>query len=535
VSRGSRQGRRRSLLVVPILLGLLLALLGATPASASGKKPKPPHDAAPAAVSALIVYDDTSEYAWIAEAYATQIANLSGRFGSHEAVRASAYTPGLIEAHTATIYVGSVYDNPLPAAFLADVQATAKPVIWLFNNIWSLGAWTDAFSAAEGWRITGYADAADPVTTVTYKGRDLQRNLLAGYTMGIAITDPTKASVVATSTTAGGIVRPWAVRSGNLTYIGDLPLSYLGENDRYLVLGDLLFDALAPATAERHRALVRLEDVGPNEDPADLRAVVDYLYRQRIPFSFGVYPRYVDPNGVYNDGVPETIRLKDRPAMVAAIKDAIAKGGVMIMHGWTHQYRNKANPYGGTSGDDFEFYLAHEDPATTEVVYDGPVPEDSGSWATARLDGATQDFRAAGLATPTIFEFPHYAASAADYRAVGTRFATRYERSLYPGGVLRGAVPDYGHVVGQFFPYPVKDVYGSKVLPENLGNYEPEPFNTHPARLPNEIVATAARNLVVRDGFASFFYHPFLGVDGLRTIVEGIRANGYVFVSPTSL
>lgn len=527
----SSHSSRRHLPVLPVLVGLLLVLLGATPAEA---RKSPPPTTTPA-VSALIVYDDTSEYAWIAEAYATQIANLSGRFGTAKAVRASDYTPGLVEAHTATVYVGSVYDNPLTPAFLSDMRATNKPVIWLFNNIWHLGAWNDDFAAAEGWRITGWSDAADPVATVTYKGRDLLRNVLAGYTMGVQITDPTKATVVATSTTAAGVVRPWAVRSGNFTYVGDVPLSYMGENDRYLILADLLFDALGPTTPERHRALVRLEDVGPNEDPNELRAVVDYLSSKGIPFSVGVYPRYEDPNGVYNNGVPQSIRLKDRPEMVAAIKYAINNGGTILMHGWTHQYRSKANPYGGTSGDDFEFYLAHEDPTTNAVIYDGPVPEDSTAWATSRIDGSTADFKAAGLAIPKIFEFPHYAASAADYQAVRARFATRYERSLYPGGVLTGSTPDYAHVVGQFFPYVVKDVYGSKVLPENLGNYEPEPFNTHPARLPEEIVATAARNLVVRDGFASFFYHPFLGVEGLKAIVEGIQAHGYTFVSPTSL
>ncbi|GAB3973048.1 hypothetical protein GCM10029978_051520 [Actinoallomurus acanthiterrae] len=35
----------------------------------------------------------------------------------------------------------------------------------------------------------------------------------------------------------------------------------------------------------RHRALVRLEDVNPTIDPADIRAITDYLSGQHVPFA----------------------------------------------------------------------------------------------------------------------------------------------------------------------------------------------------------------------------------------------------------
>ena len=92
-------------------------------------------------------------------------------------------------------------------------------------------------------------------------------------------------------------------------------------------------------------------------------------------------------------------------------------------------------------------------------------------------------------------------------------FGKRYDRGLYFPGALTGAKPDYTRQFGQFFPYTVRDVYGSVVIPENIGNVEPDAFNNHPARLPADLIATADRNLVVRDGMASFFYHPYLGTD----------------------
>src|SRR2546423_4666382 len=110
-----------------------------------------------------------------------------------------------------------------------------------------------------------------------------------------------------------GTAFPWAVRARNLTYIGENPFAYMSENDRTVIFSDLLFDVLAPGTATRHRALVRLEDVGPDSDADDLMAAARYLSDQRIPFSFGVYPVYVDPKGVNNGGRPESYTLRDRP------------------------------------------------------------------------------------------------------------------------------------------------------------------------------------------------------------------------------
>ena len=53
--------------------------------------------------------------------------------------------------YTATIYIGSTYDEPLPTAFLDDVFATSKPVIWIYDNIWQLTARQSDFATKYGW------------------------------------------------------------------------------------------------------------------------------------------------------------------------------------------------------------------------------------------------------------------------------------------------------------------------------------------------------------------------------------------------
>jgi uncharacterized protein YdaL len=372
------------------------------------------------------------------------------------------------------------------------------------------------------------------VAEVRYRGTSLTRDVRnASGIMDTVITDPVAAVPVAQAVRPDGSTLPWGVRSGNFTYLGEIPLTYVTHDDRYLAFADLLLDALAPRTAERHRALVRIEDVGPDADPADLRAIADYLYGRRVPFTVGVYPRYRNPHGVENGGRAEDYTLRQRPAVVSALRYMQARGGTLLMHGYTHQYESAINPYDGVSGNDFEFYAAHVD-ANDSVIYDGPVAKDSAAWATSRMMAAAVEFSRAGLAVPKVFEFPHYAGSATDYRVAHSLFGNRYDRGLYFPGVLSGGAVDHGRVTGQFFPYPVRDVYGSAIVPENIGNVEPEGFNHHPARLPADLIASARRNLVVRDGVASFFYHPYLGTEYLRQTVEGVQRLGYRFVSASS-
>ncbi|SDT75101.1 DUF2334 domain-containing protein [Actinoplanes derwentensis] len=481
---------------------------------------------------ALVLYDTTGDYGWLGEVYATQTANLSSHFGSWTAAPVAGYKSGDLKNYTAVIYLGSTYDEPLPAAFLADVIASTKPVIWVRDNVWQLSK-VDGFAAKYGF-TSGLYDFAD-VAGVTYKGRGLTRSddNKSGL-MNLSVTDPAKVSTLAVATRADGTTLPWAVRSGNLTYVSEIPFSYVTHDDRYLIFADLLFDALGPNTAERHRALIRIEDVGPDADPDDLRAIADYLSSVKVPFSVAVYPRYRDPKGVNNSGVAEDYTLAKKPLVVAALKYMQAKGGTLLMHGYTHQYGAVNNPYDGTSGNDFEFFTAHVDDAD-RVIYDGPVKEDSIAWATSRMITSGALFLATGLGSPKIFEFPHYAASPADYQAVHNLFGKRYDRGLYFPGVLTGGKYDYTRQFGQFFPYAVRDVYGSAVIPENIGNVEPTAYNTHPVRLPSDVIASAERNLVVRDGVASCFYHHYLGTDYLKELVAGIVKAGYSFVSAESM
>jgi uncharacterized protein YdaL len=483
-------------------------------------------------VRTLVLYDTGGPWGWLGEVYAMQTANLVSHFGRWDAKPVRQYRSGDIDGYSALVYLGSTYDERLPKAMLDDVLGVRKPVLWVADNILQLSQRAGDFAARYGWEPVQYDRSR--VAEVRYKGRSLTRwsRQDAGI-MLCRVADPRRATVLAHAVRAAGSAFPWAVRSRNLTYVAEQPFTYTSETDRVLVFADLLFDLLAPKTSERHRALVRLEDIHPRSDPEELRAAADYLHAKGIPFGFGVSPYYRDPQG--HEDEPYELLLRNAPEVVSALRYLMQRGGVLVGHGYTHQWDGASNPYNGMTGDDVEFYRVTES-ADGDVKLHGPLPGDrTVNWSERRMIAANEEFGAAGLPEPRIFEFPHYYASPRAYRAAAHRFPVRWERATYFSGVLTGKPPRYDRSEGQFFPYVVRDVYGTKVLPENLGSIAPSTWHSYKARGPEDLVRAAQANLVVRDGIAAFYFHPFLDLDLLKETIEGIEALGYKFVDPASL
>ncbi|NUW33821.1 DUF2334 domain-containing protein [Nonomuraea sp. SMC257] len=509
-------------------------------------------------VNATLIAVDDADGPAAFQVYATRAANLVSHFGPVRVIRTSAYRAGMLGRHRALVYVGLSSVQRLPAALRHDVLAGRGPVLWLGGNIGALTTPT-RFAEHYGWRwggsglaprraqrqgpearpplpqSAGQVRAAEQglagVDGVRYKGVLLSRDPTQGPIGAFAGLDPRRARVLATAVTTDGRTRPWAVRSGNLTYVAEAAVNVDEDDDRFLAVSDLLFDLLAPGTPARHRALVRLEDLGPQADPEAIRAAGETLYRLGVPFSFGVIPIY---RGPLPDGPKRaTIRLRDRPELVRALVYLLDHGGTMVLHGYTHQSDGPPNPTNGESGQDFEFFRTHFD-ARQRLVYDGAIHGDSSAWMEHRLDQAMAEVRAAGLPEPRIFEVPHYAASPADYRVIARRFAARYDRGSYFTPGWQGHAPVSPYMDEQFAPYVIRDVYGSVVIPESLGLVELRPTEDDDGT-PATILEHARAQLVVRDNVAGFFYHPFLGTDRLERIVGRMRSMGYRFEAPCRL
>jgi uncharacterized protein YdaL len=527
--------------------------------------PPPPGAQAPAGPKVLVLYDAPAgtEYEKLGLSYAIMLGNLLGHFDARvEMLPVHQYTAGKIDQYNATFYLGAYYDNQLPAAFLSDASTTANTLVWFKYNLWQ-AAWNTAynFQANRGFGFSGLRGlnatptAANPnpgfFDSVQYKGRtmvkyyayDSSRNVVnADAEIGMtAITDATRAQTVVTvANPRSGETAPYVVRSGKFWYVADMPFSYIGPRDRYLVLADLLHDMLGVQHAESHKALVRLEDVGALVSVDAMKTLTDYLSGTHVPFSIATIPYYVDPLGAYNGGVAERVPLSQATNLKKSLDYAVARGAEIVMHGYTHQYGNMRNPHTGVSGDDFEFW---------NIVANTPVAEDSLQWASQRLSAGLNDLRNNGY-RPVAWETPHYQASALSSKAVPALFGTTYQRCVY----YTADKPNFNapiakdFAVGQIFPYPIaRDYYGQRIIPESLGNIEYDIHTIDPTSNYNytwqDITTNAQYALVVRDGYASFFFHPFwlepeLGLPGFsdfKKTMEGITQLGYTWVAPSSV
>lgn len=487
--------------------------------------------------------------------------NLLGHFNRKvDFITTKEYIPGEIDSHDSIFYLGSYYNNPLPKAFIQDISNTEKTVVWFRYNLDQLSSnskldlaqkYGFSFQGIRGLNAIPSQNNLAPgfFDTVKYKNKSLIKeysydvktnNVEADTDIGIiSIDDSRKVQTFAqikNSVTSEEV--PYAIRSQNFWYIADIPFTHIGARDRYLVFCDLLHDILDTHQKEQHRAMVRLEDVSAVSNPQNIRTITDYLHSKKIPFAIAVIPNFRDPLNIGNYGISRNIPISENRELVKALKYATKHGGSIVMHGYTHQYESMPNPL-GVSAFDFEFW---------NMAENRPVDLDSREWVIKRLAHGIRMLRRAGLKS-FAWEVPHYQASPTDYRSFAEMFKTTYQRvvyytSEYPN--LNPQDPERDLSLSQFFPYIIsQDYYGQKVLPENIGNlkYKGDPYISQKTMFKEDLILNAENALIIRDGFASFFFHPYLlneelgvpGFDDFKRVIEGISQLGYTWADPSSL
>lgn len=353
---------------------------------------------------------------------------------------------------------------------------------------------------------------------------------------------------------------PYILRRKNHFYIADSPFSFMTEEDRYLIFSDIIFDVLdeEPRYKEGDRpAIIRIEDVHAQIPNWQLLDLAELLERHDIYFSMSLIPEFYDPFGHAFE------ELKDRRVLMNQhegfteyvhrilnkIEDEEGNSRVSyIYHGVTHQSGDMINMFNGLSGDDFEFWNRN---------HNCPMEYDSAKWLVqdkieygqsilqnTKLPGTDEGINVVAWLTP------HYQASAFDYKIFSQLFTWNVGRIIYfPLGKMtqKQKLPEHMSIDqggtkfngkrlpyfadveveilretkdlkegkfspnGQFFPYEIYgDVYGQRLIPENVGN--PQPFKNEQVYLTqtiDDLIAIMKRNRVIRDAWASYFVHPF--------------------------
>ncbi len=488
--------------------------------------------------TALVLYDSTSSFGWAGDLYGQMLANYLTHFDRKVTLEpVENYTSGQLKKFGSAFYLGYVYQDPLPAAFLTDVLADTKPFVWCGFNLWEL-AWVNnqyqvhnaAFVNKTGIEFMGLDETG--YGQVVYNATVLNKDQLVSTEGSVQIVNPQLASVVASSVNSSGASIPYIVNGGgNFWYVADNPfMDYDNTNlqDRLIAVGDVLHNVYNDNVKPNHRAFIRIEDVSAYSSPTELCAIADTLYANKVPFEVCVIPDWIDPNGVYFNGVPTELPMTKSPAFINALYYMQSRGGQIIMHGDTHQYSNLDNAWTGVSADDFEFWRVGLTSAGA-VQYLGPIPEDSPSWVHQRILHGLLMMWMCGF-FPTGWNTPHYGASPIDYDEFAQDFQYSLCREMVFSNQSAGGQMNY---LNEFCPFTYTDEHGMFRIPETCGYVAPSGILGGPSTLPQDLINRAQANLACRDGWAGCYYHWFLGTSLLQQLVQGIQGLGYTFV-PTS-
>lgn len=547
------------------------------------------------------IYYDLSEDKsyWMGKTYATFLQNLLGHFPKYQQIVSpiERYKQGDIEKCHATFYVGSYFNNSVPAAFFEDFGKTSKQVVWLGYNIWNFK--DKGFEKIFGYEYAGLTeldkknlDAKGQPTfykDFIYKGETFfkygKRNkanpdeFLAPFEISILKPSQEQKGTLSQSVVLSKAVHngtreelPYILQNKNRFYVADVPFSYAHEADRYLIFADILFDILKEQPVHNGKyAFLRLEDIHPLVPLPYLYSATQALIEEKVPIHLSLIPIFFDPLEKYTrPSDQEFTTISQVPEFLQFIKEMKEQNAVMIWHGVTHQLGEMLNPHTAVSGDDFEFW---------DAVNNRILPEDSVDFVFNRLEAGFYDLEKVDI-FPKIWLTPHYQASPLNYYIFARVFPWNVGRVIYfnhhlnqkPSHVLESSLLfakgketderqkqrrnyfeqfkieiESDRWSGQLYPYEIYgDVYGQRLLPENIGNSQPNE-NSHVVqpRTPQEIIADAKRNLVLRDAWASFFYHvQLMNVDEsggqghypgdpseLRFLVKELKKLGYNFIN----
>ncbi|GAC1387847.1 MAG: hypothetical protein NVSMB31_00830 [Vulcanimicrobiaceae bacterium] len=438
----------------------------------------------PTAPKSILVVTDRVANATYAARHAEQVMVALRHFTPNTSwIYIDQLTDPKARAADAVVYLGDNGQRPIEAGPLQAFRSAKALVVTRFH----VHQFHDA-GIAFGHLQEGADVASSASLSVTYHGTTVPVKQ-ADY---VKLNVTTPATVVSTLS-SGAEQGAYIVRDGAATFInGTIDFDELGSRPsafgQSIVIADALNDALRAApVADSRIAMLRLEDVSVQTPALRLKAIVDYLAAEHVPYGLGLIPDQLIRGQVLST-------LSQDPELVTVLRFAQSHGGTIILHGLHHSFN---------SAEDFEFY---------DQQHHRPLAQDSRVWMDDRISQGLKIERSLGL-EPRMWETPHYTASPLDYEEVQKYFHVAWEQRI-PDGWL---------------PWPLqRDAFGMTLLPEDLGYVAYDGSTTVQDQL-----AIAKLLLLCRGCVAAGFLHPStVPLGDVQAYVTGLRGLGYHFADP---
>jgi len=392
------------------------------------------------------------------------------------------YKKGEIDNFDVLMYIGENYFTEIPISLINDVNNTNKEILWINYHPWKLNTEKLGFKVSDKHSFD--------FDKISYRNYDFKLN--PTNTSLVDIINPEKSKVLAwlVDNETGERIPAIVNANENFLYVSYLPLAipYLDEPIPF-------FNALHETFGHHEKqatALVRLEDLNQYtyRNTQSLNDLGNYLSSEKIPFHFGIIPRYINPAKEIDLTIDQDIDF------LHSLRLLISKNGVPVLHGYTHQYD-------GETAVDFEFW---------DESKNKPIEGDSEEFAEERVVRALDILKKAGLSTD-IWETPHYKASEVDYKIFKKIFPIIYD--------------DRNSINAPF------------IFKRNNTIFSPfELYHVSPLGSTNGIITNAKKIYdCFEDPSISFFYHPYLfrdedlGEKSLNEIINSLRDIGYKFHS----
>ncbi|MBY2475501.1 polysaccharide deacetylase family protein, partial [Clostridioides difficile] len=433
----------------------------------------------------LIIYDSKKETAYNRDILKI-MRTLLGRFSSDiESLKLSNYDDEINKNYYSHVFIIGINENSYgndkkTKYLLSSLDSYKGSICWLGYGIENLLEY-------KKYNLE-YLGKTNNIVNVNYKGKSY--NLDEHYLFNLIKSKDTSNKVIGRIDDTLNKY-PYIINDKNLFYVSKLDL----DGVLFYIFCDSLNDIFNIKKFDKGSIFVRIEDVHAFRDPEDLVKIADYLNDKNIPFTIALIPAYVNPKN------HKITTLSESPEIVKAIKYMQDKGGTVILHGYTHQYKKEA-----VSGEGYEFWDGERD---------APLKEDMKVFVKNRVLSGLRICIENGI-YPLAFEAPHYAIESEGYRELKKYFSTYVGQ--HQNNDKKFSTNTY--------PYVIRDTEEFNILiPENLGYIDPKDNFTF-----QNIKENLDKISIVRGFSGGFFFHSYLDIEYLKNTIEYLEKQDIDFM-----